>query len=606
MRIFWLCACLLAAIFAPAAHAEIGAPQQDELAQNALATPRLRVYWNTLGNLPVARGIDEVAAVPTTQLARFEPHRTHDAYASAPLWLHLRVETDQASSAKSWTLGFDKTYVAQVSLFTRTSPQAEWYSETAGERIAHVQWPLQTLNPQFHLPAMNAGVHDFYLRVIHAVPIHFALNLQRSEDMQTHNQHQFLLVGLILGLIALMLVASVTMALVYRDTSYAWYALYAGVGLMTCASFVGFGSYALWPASTWWPELSTNVLLLLALVAQTQFCRVMFLSSGSKRAHYGITGVLWTCLAATGLYLLTDDLAVATVIFVAVAVVQVVTMLNIVARAMLQRNGLSWLWLVAYVPVLVMAALAVVDGWGWRALPWLPVNAPVYAVLFEMPVLLLALHLHAKTTHGQRVRSHTLAATDPLTGFLASHLFIDHLTQMWDKAQSDSRDLAVAYIEVTHTTHARLIDPNTAQRAVMRSVRLLRTVAREGDTIACIDPNLFALLMPGMPLGEALTSRLSRLVALGMMTDRDEAQAGSMRFRIIASTLRSFEAPWDELDDALRKRLRNPDGWGKRSLRFIQKQRWSVPDSTYDPSSGLSIPPRSVVGHVDHIHPVLH
>jgi GGDEF domain-containing protein len=155
-----------------------------------------------------------------------------------------------------------------------------------------------------------------------------------------------------------------------------------------------------------------------------------------------------------------------------------------------------------------------------------------------------------------------LAGTDPLTGFLASDFFHAKASKMWKRGKRHYGDMAVAYVEATAD----------GRQPVLHTVRLLRTVVRATDIVAHVETNRFAILMPGMSVGENLSGRLSRLVALGRMTDTDHPDSGPVRFRIVASSLGSYSGTWPALHAELLEKFRLPTGWGQRPIRFVKEQ----------------------------------
>jgi GGDEF domain-containing protein len=210
------------------------------------------------------------------------------------------------------------------------------------------------------------------------------------------------------------------------------------------------------------------------------------------------------------------------------------------------------------------------ENFGWAALPWLPYKASLYALMFEMLVLLVALHLHAKTTHAHDVRSATLASTDPLTGFVPAHLYPDMLAQLWRKALRSKGDLSVAYVRAsTHQPERTAGGSVDKKRSTLRTVRMLRTIAHIDDTIARVDDDLFAILMPGVSRSDALTAKLSRLVALGIMEDTDDRRAIPIQFKVLASSLRSFTGSPDLLHSTMQVAMKMSSTWTHRSIRFM-------------------------------------
>jgi hypothetical protein len=528
----------------------------------------------SLGNLPEATAIAHVAAMSLAQLKPFNPDITHPMQAGQALWLHFRLTADHPDMATGWLLEFTRPFVDRVELYSHNS-QGTWKMQAAGDGIAHAQWPRRSLNPQFSIPTLTPGAHDFYIRVVNTTPLHFGVNLQRTDVMHTQNQHQFLWLGLLLGFMALMSIASLLMALAYRNPIYLWYTLYVGLGFFACAAYVGIASYAFWRHAIWWPEVSSNVLLMAAVTVQTQFCRALFYSSTTAVwRQRAVTAVFIASLLSISLMMFTNHVNLRLQLINLVFLLNTAAMLSMVVRAVRRGNLTAKLWLLAYLPLICVVLLTLVDAQGWIPLPWLSFNAPVYALLFEMPILLIALHQHAKAQHTSAVRETTLADLDPLTGFVAAAQFPRLLAQQWRQAQIDQTDLTVAYVQPSlDPAFANLGgEPPSEQQAVLRTVRLLRTVALPNDHVACVQANVYALIMPQGKVKGEVAQRLSRLIALGMMQQEQNQHHLPMRFRIAVGSSSGYSGMWHELDTELRAKIALEKGWAKRNIRYVKKR----------------------------------
>jgi GGDEF domain-containing protein len=509
----------------------------------------------------------QVAAGTAGKFLPFDQDATHQVSWERPLWLHFRVRADSATSPTAWTLALDKPFIDRVEFYAR-GPDGGWNMQAAGDWIAHKQWPQRSLNPQFYLPALSVGEHDFYVRVFNLIPLHFAVQLLPSDVAQQNMQHTFAIAAVMLGFMALMWLLSTVLALSYRHAAYAWYSLYVAINVVLFASYLGIGSYALWRTATWWPEESITLCLMAAMLVQLLFCRAMFLSPrNSPRLYKTIPmAVVLDCVAVVA-YAVFNIVSVQTVLFLFVMLTSMALMVASVLAELRQRSVVAWLWLLAYAPFLLVVTFTVVDGFGWYAFAWLPYHTPLYALLFEMPVLLIALHLHAKTQHTHQVRKTTLANIDPTTGYVAPHLFTATLETLWQQAQDQWQDMVVVYVLVQHG----LPQATTGHTDnIQRTVRALRTVVREQDTIAQIKPQLFAIFMPSMALNDALAQRLARLVAVGRMVDVNAPQAPLLLFRVVASSKAGFAGTWQQLDASLRRKLYDTHGWSRKSIRYLR------------------------------------
>jgi hypothetical protein len=242
-----------------------------------------------------------------------------------------------------------------------------------------------------------------------------------------------------------------------------------------------------------------------------------------------------------------------------ISVVMLALMLGI---AIYRRIKLAWLWVLAFFPLLVSVPLSVAEGMGLISLPDLPYDVVVYTVAFEAIVLMFAMQIHVKSGHQQSVRFATKDELDP---------FESSFKALWQQAELSQSDLAVVYVQASLSPrHGKTGEPFVHEHSVKRVVKILHTASREADTVALVAGNVFAILMPGISPSENLSLKLSRLVALGLMPDKDDPKAAPIYFRVAASSMCSFFGTPNELDALLFKTLRNKSLWQDRSIRMVR------------------------------------
>jgi two-component system, sensor histidine kinase LadS len=575
MRNLYLCVCLAASLWLAHAHAGAAATDAVSTASTASAPAQtaqppaidLSQLGSKLGspaltireNLARELGIDRIANEQALFTQSFDPSMAYALGKQRATWMHFRVLADDQPSPTGWTLELPKPYIDRVEFYQKDARGA-WQMQAAGDHIAHAQWPLQSLNPQFALPVMAAGVHDFYLKIQGEIPLHFSVHLQRTDAANARAQNRFLLGGLLLGVCALMLAFSGMLAFSAGHKEYLWYALFVGLSCLSTATYMGLANYALWPQATAWPEYSNYVLVMVAVTAQLQFCRAMFLPREERSWWHAVLSVAMAAnMVAIGFYFYSDSTVYRQILYTFVDSVCTTLAMALVARALYRGNRTAWLWLIAYVPLIISVSLASLDSFG-LAINGLPYDAPVYATLFEVTVLLAALYLHAQSQQARVVRRSLLDSIDPHTGFITSRNYTATAQAMWSAARQNKRDMSVAYVEAT----------SQAALSEQPIVRLLRTVARDSDTVAHVDKNLYAILMPGQLVGTDLTNRLSRLVALGLMAVKDLSANSPVQFRIVASSNAGFVGTWPQLNACLRKKLDTPKGWSNKSIRYVR------------------------------------
>jgi GGDEF domain-containing protein len=531
-----LCGCLLQALAwaqAPAAPPTV--------------TMQVSVHQN--GSSPTGITAAQIALSAESAFSRFDPETVFRLGPQKSVWLRLRISSAQDLPANAWQ------------------------AQSAGDWLAHSTWPIRSAKPQFWLPAQKSGSQDLFLEVRNRTPLHFELSVLSAMQARVAAQSEFLLIGLALGLMLLMAAISGVLAATYRQAVYAWYGLYVATNTLVSASYTGLAAYALWPDASHWPELTITLFYMLGMVVQLQFCRAMFLSG----TQFGWTHRAVLCAMALGLLAIPLNFYVienlgSSLVFSLQVFILAGASLSLMVSQFKRGYIVSWLCLFSCMPLMVVGCLSVLENSGWAVFSWLPYNSPLYAFALEMPLLFIALYLHAKAEHAKAVRKLTLASTDPSSGFVHSRLHLDTLTKMWNDAQAAGQDLVVAYVEVSHQlSHVAKHGTPNRERSVERAVRLLHTAAHERDTVAHVDTNLFAVLMPAVSLGDDVTNRLARLVALAAMTDQDAATDAPIRFHIAASSVRSFEGSAKKLHASLQYKLEQTD-WGMRAIRYVRRR----------------------------------
>jgi two-component system, sensor histidine kinase LadS len=503
----------------------------------------------------------------------FDANAIYPAQGRSVSWLRLRVLADTTAEPAGWSLTLSKPYIDRIELYARDAA-GQWQMQVAGDQVAQSRWPVRSLYPQFALPPMAGGLHTFYVKVQSNIALHYSVTLQPTEQLTALNQNNLLVTGFVLGFSVFMLGLSTLLAVVYRSIAYGWYSVFVALGIVASSSHFGLAAYLFWPDATWWPEYAVLVPATLGFAVQLHFCRILFLSdSPGHRLQSWVSGAL----AISAVLVLTSVVA-PSVVFINLGYALAMTvcvglMLLITVRALLQKSLMAVFWLAAYLPLIGVVLVSVMDNFGVAAISALPFHAPIYALMFEMAVLLVALHLHAKGLYGSSVRLSALAAANPLTGFIAQNEFARAAQTLWDGARRSNQDLGVAYVRLLgperHARPIALTHNPAADQERARVARLLGTVLEEGDALAQVDDRTYAIFLARQSAGENFNSRLSRIVALGLMAGQDASAAGPFRFRIAASTRASVGRNWPALDRALQRKLTDDVSWAKRSIIFL-------------------------------------
>jgi two-component system, sensor histidine kinase LadS len=545
------------------------------LAHSSVLAGEVATPWSQVFSVQVVDGVsadstvNQVSALAPQRFSPFDATKRYRIDQNHAMWLRIQALNHATAQAQSWTLGLPQTFVDRFTLH-RAAPDGSWAAESAGEHVAHNLWPIAGLYPRFEVstdPA--AGV--YYLRIKQTMGLRLQMDFRPSASAREQAQNEFLVSGVLLGLMAVMGLASAVLALLYRHAAYVWYGLYALLALLAAASYLGVAGNFLWPGADRWPQASFVVFIAAAALMQVQFCRAIFAAYATDSRMRGlvwgaglvVAGCILGMVAAQGVAL---QMALLGLSVQACAL----PILSLVARAWRSRSvadrQIAALWVLGYTPLVASIVMGVLDGMEVLNLPWMHQNTPVYALFFEMPTLLLALHWNARNRWFVQVRAQVLDGLDPLTGVATQAAFKQRMAKVWREAVAAQTDVAVAYVRIEPTHHS---EAETPQQRNQRAVRLLRTVTRSQDIVAWRDETTFALVMQGISAGAGLRARVQRLVALGLANDGDHPQWTPLRFRVALSTRCSLPGPLHEFDSALRAAIHPLAAETSPAIRFL-------------------------------------
>jgi two-component system, sensor histidine kinase LadS len=574
----WLIVLVLALVAWSAWSARAQPLVAQKAGANVTNTDLKLVELAVLHHVNPAHGLPEILAgksgifVPQSQLDLKD-----SGWADTDFWLRLTlagIPLQEGQTAPAiYLLEFSKAYLDDIRLYSPplNGTQA-WRVQKAGDMVAQKDWYFRGLYPRFLLPsaqdlmASPSGQQVLYVQIKHSFPLTSKVQIFSAEQTVTFSQKTFLALGVVLGAMLLTAALSASMALLNRDSIFGWYFAYAICAILSNVSHSGMAHFLLWPVDGWWPGTATMFWLLMAALCQLQFCRVLFQPQDLKTLPAfaaigwgglcGVTAIAYAFLPKywTEFY------------FFGIGLILVAMALSIflVYQAWRQNNKLALVWLISFVPLFITIVIGLLGSVGMLE-DDLGYNMPIYAVALEVILLGMALQWFARERHGQMEREKALATTDPLTGFASAQAFQAKLLRDWHSPDAEKFDFAVAYVELT----TKASDAKQRERLLMRSVRILRSATHTHDVVARLDGQLMAILMPHVQMGDDLSQRLSRIVALGLMPNRGDPQASILQFRIVAATRWRYAPPLSQLDSDLRAVLADPNGWGSKTIRYV-------------------------------------
>ncbi len=525
----------------------------------------------------------DIAQIAQLGQERFMPFNSAKLYALSPdsvLWLRVDLNPPVATASGAWLLQFPTVIVDRYEFYQRDA-KGGWHMQAAGDRVAHSQWPVDALRPSFVLPDKTADAPYVFVRIVHQLPVNLAPVVVQEQASLRHDSTQMLWVGLLVGVVFTLLFTCMQMTLAYRDWTYGWYAGYLFFTMLATLCYSGIAQRLLWPDASKFASDAIVVSVMAAFIFNLQFSRAMF-GSLQRPFFHGLAKLLMgMCAAYIVLTLWSQRYGPYILAFHALSLGVFVF---IIASAFYAwRRGVVYggYWLMVYMPYLCAIALTLAQSAGLLSAAF-PSQLPIVAALLEAVGMMLCLNGYSRLRHTQTVREQVVAQRDPLTGFLNANAFRSKAAQIWSASERFESDVAVAYVQVSpaETLAGESVD---VEAMMARSVRVVRTAVREFDTVGRVGKQRLAIVMTGMPLGDALNGRLSRLVALGLMRDSLAQVGDTLKLSITASVRSQFEGTFADLDMALNESMDSALA-GRKVITYVFKPEW--PDAWTPPERG--------------------
>jgi len=539
-----------------------------------------------LEGLPASATVEQVAAMDAALFKPLLGSRRYAVSADSPLWLRMTLAPGGVVNGADWLLEIPTVIVDRYEFFQRDAG-GTWRMAAAGDFVAHAQWPVDSLRPRFPLPAPGAEMQEVFVRVVHRLPVNLRPVLVSTAEASRRDVVQMLWVGLQLGVIITLALFCAQMALAYRDRTYAWYAGYLVFTVLATLCYTGVAQRYLWPHATTFASHAIVMSVMGALAFNLQFTRSIFGGLQGRNFHRMARVLVALCLAYMAASPFVEQYDRMVPMFHVITLSVFAFTITCAWRAWRRGVAFGGYWLLVYVPYLASVALALAESSGLVSAPWLPGETPVAAALVEVVVMMLCINAWSRLRHADTVREQAAKEHDPLTGFLNRKTFRDRAARIWNAAPELGRDLAIIYVCVEPADPDRL-NVIEAEELLARSVRLVRTITRDFDTVGRLGRNMMGIVMEGVLPGEALRARLSRLVALGLMRDADDPTSMALRFTVAVGNRRSEVGDFAALDAALLA-LMSDDGQSQRAIRFLSPSEAdgdSIPVRRYGSAPG--------------------
>ena len=218
-------------------------------------------------------------------------------------------------------------------------------------------------------------------------------------------------------------------------------------------------------------------------------------------------------------------------------------------------------------PVLITGTLPILRNVDLMSSGFLSQYGMVIAAAIEAPLLIYGLLQRSSMQHEAQTRAQALALTEPLTGLTNCHNGMLRLHDSLVRAQRYKHHIALLLINLdNHAWFEEEHGREVADRALVITGSLLRSVARDVDTAARVDTSSFMLLMEGPVRAAQAVAAATSIVAGGLRPSAQLPVGATLRFKVVLALL-----PKDELglqQDALAHLE-----WMRRSLDELRKDK---------------------------------
>jgi len=249
------------------------------------------------------------------------------------------------------------------------------------------------------------------------------------------------------------------------------------------------------------------------------------------------------------------------------------TVVGLIATFLSWRGGSAvarWLML-ALVPQFLGLMYMVGEALGHLPLLWELRYLISLGVALTVPIMLYAL---SQITHDRKelvVRANHLPTQDALTGLLTAEVFQKHLDEAVQRAIEHREPLALVVVRVVnHDAIREVFSDTTAEQCLLRAVVKIQRILRDVDPAGRVGTAQFGLLMEGVATRQALTERMVKLIASGLIPLPGLVPEVTLHFQAACVLLHENPVPAERVIDDLRNLLDGMSGNTRRPVRFLE------------------------------------
>lgn len=485
------------------------------------------------------------------------------------LWMKLRVERESGSSAR-WTLNLPLPSLDSVTLH-QTNAAGQWTAQRAGDTLAQTEWHRQGLYPDFDLVLPNGAPQDIYLQVRNFKQAGIPIRLANASARESQRQFELLGLGLILGTLLSLSGLSALRYLEHNNVVDGWACLFGLLITTAVAQITGILNAFLWGPLPELGNLASGMFPVVAVGCSLLFIRCVFpLFVHYRRFDRFVYSTGWGTVTSVLVFAVVDR-------FVADRVCGMVmlfaTVVGLVATFLSWRGGSQiarWLML-ALMPQFLGLMYMAGESLGALPLLWELRYLTSLGVAVTVPIMLYAL---SQITHDRKelvVRANHLPTQDALTGLLTAEVFQTHLNEAVQRAIDHREPLALVMVQVVNHPQIReAFSDTTGEQCLLRAVIKIQRILRDVDPAGRVGSAQFALLLEGVATRQALTERMVKLIASGLIPLPGLVPEVTLHFQAACVLLHDNPVPAERVLDDLRDLLGGMSPNTRRPIRFLE------------------------------------
>jgi two-component system, sensor histidine kinase LadS len=452
------------------------------------------------------------------------------------LWLYFEAVSESAGTP--WYLELALPQVDDARLYFQAA-NGQWNELRVGDKVMLHDWPIASRTPLFALSGQADKPTRYYLRVQHQrAPFAAPLRIHSAASLMEQRESEHFLMGCFVGLAALLAIVAAIEGYNQREHAFGIFALF--IAVLTLAQLVqtGEGAYHVWPQALAWRSRADFLMPTVSLAAAVWLLRESVMRQQPwpvlDTAVMGTTAIALAVAAFDALwpstwgFLLTNSATLVALVLILVLLWRALISQDIHTRRM------GW----GFVPIMLGSLVHLLPNLGLLSTGWLSQNAPIVGLVLSAPLLLYALYARSAQRRLARVRVAALMQTDPLTGLANDRALAQNLHGALMRAQRFRHEFGLLLVELDNRdwlaqNHGRLM----GDRATLLLATRLAGVARNVDTSARLQDNMFALLMDG-PLSPAQVSNAAAQIVSRALRPSDQLPVGaSLKVQVTAALL---------------------------------------------------------------------